>query len=235
MRVIIADDEETIRNGLARLIGRCDLDLEVVAVAENGRQALELVERHRPALLLMDINMPGLNGLEAIREIRRRDGRVKIIIISGYGQFEYAQQAMELGVSNYLLKPVDYRTLRDILARAAATVQEEETPAAPELARQVVDFIKSNYGENLTAQTLAEHFHTSPSNLTRMVKQRTGQSFTDYLNHLRLSAAKELLARGELSVGEVSERVGYSSQHYFSRVFKNYVGLTPQRYRSEGT
>lgn len=232
IRVIVADDEETIRGGLIRLIQGFDMGLEVVAAAENGWQALELVNRHKPELLLMDINMPGLNGLDAIREIRAADQRVKIIIISGYGQFEYAQRAMEMGVSSYLLKPVDYRAFRDILQKTVDSLTAREEMPQPDQATRLTDYIKSHYGEDLTTQALAERFHTSPSNLTRMVKQKTGQSFTDYLNHLRLCAAKELLRGSDLAVGEISERVGYSSQHYFSRVFKNYMGVTPQQYRS---
>ena len=232
LSVIVADDEETIRNGLIRLIQSYDMGLEVVASAGDGREALALVERYRPEILLIDINMPHMNGLDAIEEIRAVNQRTKIIIISGYGQFEYAQRALALGVFNYLLKPVDYKDFKGILQKAAECFASADELPPPDLGTQVADYIRSNYSQDLTAQALADKFHVSQSSLTRIVKQKTGRSFTDYLNETRIGAAKELLRSRDCTVGEVSEYVGYSSQHYFSRVFKNYTGVTPQRFRA---
>lgn len=232
LSVIVADDEETIRNGLIRLIRSYDMGLEVVASAADGREALELVARYRPEILLIDINMPHMNGLDAIEEIRRVDQRTKIVIISGYGQFEYAQRALALGVFNYLLKPVDYKDFKGILQKAAESFQTPGAQPLPDLGTQIADYIRSNHSQDLTAQALAERFHISQPSLTRIVKQKTGRSFTDFLNETRIGAAKELLLTRDCTVGEVAEQVGYSSQHYFSRVFKNYTGLTPQRFRA---
>ncbi|MEG1721151.1 MAG: response regulator, partial [Pseudoflavonifractor sp.] len=142
LSVIVADDEETIRNGLVRLIERCALDLEVVATAENGQQAVELCQKYRPRIVLMDINMPGMTGLDAIAAIRAGDPEVKIIIISGYGQFEYAQRALTLGVFNYLLKPVDYRDFKDILQKAMDALVAHNILPPPDLGTQVADYLR---------------------------------------------------------------------------------------------
>src|SRR5690554_5790997 len=97
-RVVIADDEITIRNGLKNLIESYDLDLHVVATVEDGKEAIEVIEEYLPEIILMDINMPFVNGLQVIARARELDKDSKIIIISGYDQFEYAQKALELGV-----------------------------------------------------------------------------------------------------------------------------------------
>lgn len=104
-RILIADDEEMVRDLLAKNIGRLALDVEVAAVASDGREAFELATRLKPDIVITDIAMPFLNGLELIRKMRENGIESKNIIISGYDEFDYARQAIALGVQNYLLKP----------------------------------------------------------------------------------------------------------------------------------
>ena len=116
-RAIIADDEEIIRNGLKNLIESYELDLTVIGSARDGEEALQLITEYQPEIILMDINMPFMNGLEVIEKAIELDRNAKIIIISGYGQFGYAQKALELGVFTYLLKPIDYINFKNILIK----------------------------------------------------------------------------------------------------------------------
>ena len=106
LKVIIADDERLI----CRLVqALCDwevLDMEVAGLAENGLEALALIERERPDILITDIRMPGCDGLELIRRAKELRPELEIVIISGYAHFEYAQTAIRYGVGNYLLKPI---------------------------------------------------------------------------------------------------------------------------------
>ena len=124
-RVMIADDEPKIRLGLKGQIDRMDVDAEVCAVAEDGEMALELAERERPDILLVDINMPFLNGLQFIEAMRRTRSDVKIIVITGYEKIEYAQSAVELDVHAYLLKPIDLKELKRVLQSAIAQLEQE--------------------------------------------------------------------------------------------------------------
>lgn len=244
LRVLIADDESVIRNGIAHLIKASGLDLTVAALAQDGEEAVEAVCRLDPEIIIMDINMPRLNGLQAIRKIRALSPDAKIIILSGYSDFSYAQQAIDLGVFKYLLKPLDFRSFSGILSQAmeAATkrlweksrLPHEEPAPARDKSVAALQYIREHFTDNtLTLSGVAQKFYLSPSYLTKIIKEKTSLSFTDYLNRLRIDLAEKLLSEEpEMTVNEIAERSGYSSQHYFSRAFKNYTGLSPMQYRS---
>ena len=246
IRAIIADDESIIREGLLHLTEQSGLDISVVALAEDGAQAVALARQFSPELVLMDINMPGLNGLSAIERIREIVPDAKIIIISGYDTFSYAQRALALGVFQYLLKPVDYRNFHQVLraavdayqARMLERVRLKEDALRPgqELPGAILDYIRLHLSdEQLSLGSAADYFHISQSYLTRIVKQKTGMPFTDYLNGLRIALARTLLTdpARDMNILEISRRVGYASQHYFSRAFKNHTGLSPSQYRKK--
>ena len=123
-RVIIADDEETIRNGLENLINSYDIGLNVIKKCKDGKESIEAIEKYKPEIIIMDINMPHINGLDVIDKVKDISPYSKIIIISGYDKFEYAQKAIELGVFNYLLKPIDIVKFKDILLEAKKSYSE---------------------------------------------------------------------------------------------------------------
>lgn len=245
-RLMIADDEETIRNGLKNLIESYELDLAAIYTAEDGRDAIEVIERLHPEIILMDINMPFVSGLDAIEKIKEIVPESKIIIISGYDQFEYAQRALELGVFSYLLKPIQYRGLKDIIKKAMDAYCErmleiskikenkEYSDQCTDIGNHILKFLKENFmNSELSLKHVSEQFHISSSYLTRIIKQKTGLSFTDYINSLRINMAKSLLQNIEdkYTISQISAMVGYNSQHYFSRAFKNYTGCSPNSFR----
>lgn len=247
-RVVIADDEETIRNGLKKLIESYELDLTVVGTAKDGEEALELINRYIPEVILMDINMPFMNGLQVIEKAREIDPNAKIIIISGYDQFEYAQKALELGVFSYLLKPIQFRDFKNIIVKAIDSYSDRmweinklkeidnDDGSHKLIGNQAINFIKENFAKNdLTLNYIADKLHISQSYLTKLIKQQTGINFTDYLNKLRINMAIKLLLDKEkgYTINEIASMTGYSSQHYFSRAFKNYMGLSPVQYKNK--
>lgn len=246
-RVVIADDEKTIRDGLKNLIESYDLDLHVMATLEDGKEAIGAIEKYRPEIILMDINMPYVNGLEVIKRARELDKDSKIIIISGYDQFEYAQKAVDLGVFSYLLKPIDYRFFKNIIIKAiedyshrvweASLIKdiERNNAGSEDIGNLAIDYIKENFSKNnISLHSMAENYHISESYLTKIIKQKTGLSFTDYLNRIRISIAINfLMDKNKIyTINEISLMVGYNSQHYFSRAFKNYTGFSPNQYRN---
>ena len=246
-RVLIADDEETIREGLKRLIESYDIGLSVIATAEDGEVAMNLINEYKPEIILMDINMPFINGLEIIEEIRKTDQNTKIIIISGYSQFDYAQKALDLGVFSYLLKPINYRDFKDILIKAMDSYSERmweisqikkdeaDFKHQDDIGNSAIIYIKENFSSpDISLNLLAEYFFVSQSYLAKMIKEKTGTNFTDYLNKLRIDMSINLLLDQSIqySIKDISERVGYNSQHYFSRAFKNYMGVSPNKYRN---
>lgn len=248
LRVLIADDEETIRNGLKNLIESYDIGLSVIATAEDGNIAMKLIEEYRPEIILMDINMPFMNGLEVIEKIRKTDQNTKIIIISGYDQFDYAQRALDLGVFTYLLKPINFRDFKDILLKAMdsyskrlweiSQIKQDETQfqAKDDIGNSAIQYIKENFSlKDISLNGLAEDLFISQSYLGKTIKEKTGVNFTDYLNKLRIDMAIKLLLDEEIdyAIKDIADMVGYNSQHYFSRAFKNYMGLSPNQYRTK--
>lgn len=124
-RLLIADDEESIREGVAEYIRRNCPAWEVAGVARDGREALTLCMKLLPDAVLTDITMPHMNGLEFLESLADILPDAKLLVLSGYDQFEYAVQAMRLGVSDYLLKPLDTAKLVDALDRFAAELESQ--------------------------------------------------------------------------------------------------------------
>lgn len=242
-RVIIADDEETIRNGLENLINSYDINLTVIKKCKDGKESIEAIEKYKPEIIIMDINMPHINGLDVIDKVKDISPYSKIIIISGYDKFEYAQKAIELGVFNYLLKPIDIIKFKDILIEAKKSYSERlweinqlnEDEIKSNSIDDCISFIQKNYSNSeLSLNLVAEHFFVSTSYLSKTIKNKTGHNFTDYLNKLRINRSIELLkSEKNYTIKEISDMVGYNSQHYFSRAFKNYTGKSPVQYKKE--
>lgn len=246
IRIVIADDEETIREGIKNLLIESGLDCTVEALAKDGEEALQLIEKIRPEIVLLDINMPKRGGLDIIETIMQMNPLCKILIISGYDEFEYAQRALKLGVFDYLLKPVNIATLKTTVKKAIDQYQSrlwevnrlnQQMAPVGEMERnldEVLPYIQKNYvNPDLSLQDLAEHFHTSSSYLSRLIKKNTGVSFLEILLQLRMEQAKKLLQEEKSHmIYEVATLVGYSSQHYFCRSFKEYTGVSPSDYRA---
>jgi len=245
IKLLIAEDEETERTGLKNLVESFGLGLHICAVAEDGQQALDLAKEFLPEILLVDINMPRLSGLEFIERLRSILPDSKVIIISGYGEFSYAQRAVELHVFRYLLKPVSHAELFNTLNRAMEAYTSRlwelnqigseltDAGASAQLPSRILHHIDTHYAdETMDLQSLAVLFSVSKSSLSRMIRQYTGKSFPTYLTDLRMKQAEHLLSdsRGRM-VYEVAGMVGYSSQHYFCKVFKEYTGFSPSEYR----
>src|SRR5471030_1026748 len=125
-KLIIAEDEELMRDGLAKLILNSDSGFQVVGQAEDGEQALQLVKETKPDVIITDISMPKLNGLGLVECVRDINPEIKVIIISGYDDFEYAQKAMRIGVQEYLLKPVLPEQIREILIKTREDIEKQQ-------------------------------------------------------------------------------------------------------------
>lgn len=237
-RLLIADDEEIILTGLSECLTQMNLDIEIVAKARNGLEVMKLIAEHRPEIVLMDINMPLLNGLETIERISKLYPDTICIILSGYNEFSYAQQAIALGVFRYLLKPVSIPELKKTLIEACDLVGKPvcmvpKQPDGEDIAYKVLEYILKNFSDStITLSRLADNYHISSSHLARMIKEKTNITFSEYLGGIRIAEAKKLLESSPSTpVGEIGEMTGFNSPHYFSRAFKSATGLAPLEYR----
>lgn len=235
LRVVIAEDEKYVRKGIVNRIDWHALGFAIAGEAETGTQALELVRAHDPAVLITDIRMPYMDGISVIQALRMEGFQTRCIIISGYGDFQYAQTAIRLNVTDYLTKPIVVEELRLLLARIRTEIEgegEAQAPVPPEGNDQIETirkYIHRNYAEDITGQGLAERFFISPSYLSHCFKQRMGIGISQYLEKVRIERAKALMRAG-YRAKKAGEMVGYTDASYFTRVFKRSMGLTPTQY-----
>ncbi|HJC23505.1 MAG TPA: response regulator [Candidatus Eisenbergiella merdavium] len=239
-KIVIADDEVWVGVGIKKMIGRSGLPFEVIAEAPNGIRAYEQVKELGPELLISDIRMPGLNGIELMKKLVEEENPVKVIFISGYAQFEYAQEACRMGAFDYLLKPVEEESLNAILERfcrlrenQAQPVVETEIGAGDPRIRKIISEINLRYTQKLSLGELADRYGLSIGHLSTLIKKETGMSYSEYITGKRMEDAKRLLQKEELSLEEISDMVGYHDYFYFTKVFKKYTGISPSVYRKK--
>ena len=264
IRLLIADDERLEREALVDMVSRRFVEHEIVTeVAENGRKAADTAILWEADLILMDIEMPGMNGLDAARAVLAQRPSCRVIFVTAYSLFQYAHEAVHLGACDYLLKPVDpdeleasiRRAIRQVEAErrleALAPVQQEPEPelSAPEaeeaphaesennqtalVMAHVRRYLEDNYMFDISLDSVGEILHISPAYLSAQFKKYQKMNFLDCLTELRINAAKELLNDPFRSSAEVASMVGYEDASYFARAFKKRTGVTPTQYRKQ--
>lgn len=244
--IIVAEDEELLLENLIRKIKQLPLPFKIVAASQTGIQALELVDEHRPDILITDIRMPVMNGLELIQKVHEFYPFIYSVIISGYSDFEYARKAITLNVSDYLLKPIDpdelLKTLSNILHKiqiktnAYLEVFNADTLRnTPEKIAVILhNFIVENYKNEINLNLIAQYLNYSPSYLTKIFVQQYGCTPSKYIISLRMQTAQKLLIHEpSLSVHQIGELIGYPDQGYFSRIFKKQTGVGPLDFRNQ--
>ena len=262
IRLLIADDEKLEREALAELVQRRFEREVVLEVAENGRKAADTAVLWGADLILMDIEMPGMSGLDAARAVLAQRPSCRVIFVTAYSLFQYAHEAVHLGACDYLLKPVDPDELEASVRRAMRPIEterkleelaaarpqpeqtetEEEAEDAPEegensqmalVMAHVRRYLEDNYMFDLSLDSVGEILHISPAYLSAQFKKYQKMNFLDCLTELRINAAKELLAAPFRSSAEVASMVGYEDASYFARAFKKRTGMTPTQYRRQ--
>jgi YesN/AraC family two-component response regulator len=181
--------------------------------------------------------MPEISGLELIEQIRQINENINIVILSGYADFAYAQQAIALGVIRYLLKPTNPEELIGILEDIRLSTATDAKPERPDeinnlLVRKAVRYIEERYAEPFSLKDLAEELFVSPNYLCELFKRHTGRNITEYLSDYRLRQAEKYLKQIACKVADVSTLVGYKDAKYFSTAFKKKYGMTPLEYRN---
>lgn len=236
LKVIIADDERIIRRTI-RLIGNWEeYNMEIVGEAQNGIEAVKLIQDMRPDVILLDMKMPGHSGDQVLEIISREKQKAAVIVISGYDDFQYARIALKYGAVDYILKPINRNELNQALKKISE--QYTKTPAAAnieprkEVVEQIKERIEADYAQDLSLSSLAEEYYMNKDVLSRLFKKKYGVNLTSYINEVRLTQAKAYLAAGYNSA-QSAELVGYHDGSYFSRVFKKYYGISPMKFIEE--
>lgn len=238
-KVFIADDEVWVTIGLKKMIEKSRMPFQVIGEAANGLVALEEIKERHPDVLITDIRMPGMDGLELVEQIRAINKEIKIVLISGYAEFKYAQKAIRMDVSDYLIKPIGYEQLEKVLRslfkmlNPTGVLMEEELKEEvnPTIIMKIVCEIQKDYTKNINLAALSEKYNISVGRLSTLLKEELGMPYSEYVALKRVQKAKELLKDEKMSIAEVGTEVGYSDYCYFTKVFKKIAGITPSKYR----
>ena len=242
MKVLVVEDEELIRKGIVLAVDWAAMDCVVVGEAANGVEALEAVERLNPSLIITDLKMPRMDGIEMLRCLRDRGNHVYVIILTAYDSFTYAQSALRLGAVDFLLKPFHDGDLEQAVTalRRRMGGAEREEPALPGLKKgdkskyvlEAMDYIGKHYQDpNISISDIALDLGISEGHLSRTFKKETDYTLLNYLTRYRIHKAMELLRDCRVKVYEVAAQVGYRDITYFSATFKRVTGVTPSEYQ----
>lgn len=260
-KVVIIDDEPIIVRGLQKAIKWEELDCSVVGTAGNGLDGMKIIRQEKPDILISDICMPKMDGLSMIAAMKSEFANMEVTILTGYRDFDYAQEAIRLGVCRFLLKPSKMgeleeavRTmLENLKARAVVDKKEEEpqeeavaeetsdeegeegldSAASSFIVKNALEFIEENYKERLKLADVADNVYVSQWHLSKLLNKYTGQNFSEILNNVRMDKAKKLLENPSLRIGDIAEKVGFLDMAHFSRVFKKQVGVSANEYRNK--
>lgn len=252
--VLIVDDESIDLEWLRRRVESYTEKLEVVAAVNSGFKALSILQEQSIQIMMTDIRMPIMTGLELAAKAKELQPRLKIVFISGHDDFAYAKQAIRMNAAAYLLKPVDDTELQELITELSDKLDqeygreeqdepmklplpltEEENSSDPSQTRQIVkairDYVEEQLENKITLKQVAAHFGFSPNYLGFLFREETGELFSDYLIRAKLVRACRLLHDPLLKIYEISDRIGYKNVLYFNRQFKKFKGMTPSEYR----
>lgn len=245
-KVVIVDDEHIIVEGLSKGIDWAKYNCEVVGTAGSGEEGMELIRELSPDILFTDICMGEMDGLTMVAGIRSEFPNLQVTILTGYRDFEYAQRAIRLGASRFLLKPSKMEELIEAIGGMTAKLDlikpgepadegDEETDAAASsyVVTRALNYMEKNYKEKLRLVDVAEKCFVSQWHLSKLLNKYEGIGFSDALNRIRVKKAEELLMDPTLRVSDIAEMVGFIDMAHFSRVFKKWAGCSANEYRNK--
>jgi YesN/AraC family two-component response regulator len=241
-KILLVDDERWVRTALKWTINKLNLPLQVIHECQNGLEALDWIKMNEVDLILTDIRMPVMDGLSLVKELSILNGAYEVIVISVHDEFQFIQQAMRSGVTDYLLKPIEENEIRVCLEKWLNKKSNKDDGGKQMLAEKdtlplstidrILEYIEKTPLDQITLKEAAESIHLNPSYLSQLFKQQLKKKFVDYITELRIEESKRLLQNTTLRMSEIAERVGYSDLAYFSNNFKRIVGSSPSEYRN---
>lgn len=245
-KVVIIDDEPIIVEGLAKVIDWKKYNCVLAGTAEDGASGIQTIRKERPDMIITDISMPGMDGLTMIAALKSEFSDMEICILTGFRDFDYAQKAITLGVTRYLLKPSKFGQIEEALETMTHNLKKKEPSylrdkkdenvqeegASSFIVNNAMEYMEKHYEEHLTLSEVAEQIYVSQWHLSKLLNKYMKKSFSEILNQIRVDHAKELLKDPSLRIGDIAEQVGFLDMAHFSRVFKKYEGISANEYRN---
>lgn len=246
-RLLLVDDEIEARDLLCNFFPWGESGFEVVAQKDNGADAMSYLSQNEVDVILCDIRMPKMNGIDLAKWVHMQSSKPLIIFLSAYKEFEYARKALDYGVRHYIVKPARYDELMKVFTdvkkeldeQASISMGNEIAPLPSEthdqssdLIRRIENYLESNY-QNASLKALSQLVHMNPNYLSQFFKQKTGCNFSEHLLKIKMKKAVELLSDPKIRISRISDLLGYTSPKNFTRSFRNHYHMTPNEYRKQ--
>ncbi|MBP3753708.1 MAG: response regulator [Lachnospiraceae bacterium] len=246
-KILVADDEPIELTVVEKIIKENLSGKAEIILASNGREAVDLYEKENCDIALLDIAMPGLNGLEAAEVIRVKHPGHVIIFLTAFDEFDYAKKAISVKALDYLLKPVDEKELILALEEALRQVENESKETGSEnktfdntefsemkmsaIRTKISEYLESRYMDDISLSDIAGELKYSDAYFSKVFKKCFNKGFIVYLTELRIEKSKILLEDIFVNIKDISAKVGFRDSNYYTKVFKRMEGLTPSEYR----
>ena len=238
LNVLLVDDEIIIRQGFIKLFDWQAHDCQVIGQASDGLEALSKIDELKPDIVIMDINIPIMNGLKVIELSRIKHPDTAFVIVSGYDDFSYCRQALKLKITDYILKPVNYEEFGNCIDNLKISLFEskKENKDSQQKDRMIVSitkYLQNHLQEDVSLNVLAQEFHLNAQYISQLFKSEIGVGFLNYLTNIRIEHAKKLLLSTDDAISDISDQCGYNDYRVFTKVFKKKEGITPSQFRRD--
>lgn len=246
-KILIVEDDSALRFIYSKKKVWSDCGFCIEDQAANGKDALALIEKKRYDLILTDIQMSFIDGIELLREMRARNIQSEVVLVSSYDEFEYARQGLVLGATDYILKPAEDNKLREMLLRVKEKLDSKQEIAkevkaaaksldiaVPEegMPHNICRYFSDNSDRIITLEEMSESFGFSKDYFGKLFKSNMVVSFNSLYSAVKIEKAKSLLKTGNYKNYEISDMLGYSTVDYFSKIFKEMTGVTPTQFKT---
>ena len=242
INVIVVEDEKRIARNIAKLIEETNPRYKVLEIFSNGEDAWNYIKEQPPQVVFTDISMPIMDGIQLASHIHAEKSFVRCVILSGYADFDYARSALQYGVANYLLKPINTEELQETLKKiemSLMAISEEITQnqsqanyKPEEIVALVKEYVQNHYASDISLATLSDNLGFSSSYLTKVFSKVEGTTPSKYIRDYRMGIAKQLLSEPNATIQSVCAAVGYPDPFHFSKSFKQVFGISPSEYRT---
>ncbi len=256
LKVLLVDDEAPILNNLNKVLPWEEMGMVVSGMARSGMEALRIAEEQQPDLVLCDIRMPVMDGLTFIGKLREMGLDSEVLLLSGYQEFDYAREAIRLGVKEYICKPIHYEELGDKVREIGVQIRSrqfkdklynsiplfQEIPALDhDSAKKTPDqqmslaaqYITERLNSDIGIEEVANKIGISSSYFCLLFKNHFSMTFVEYVTLQRIEAAKFMLVNSDKSITVIGTGIGYQERRYFTKVFQKQTGMSPKEYREQ--
>ncbi|MDO4482281.1 MAG: helix-turn-helix domain-containing protein [Bacillota bacterium] len=238
LRVLLVDDEIMIREGFKKLFDWEAHDCEVAGEAADGMEALAQIDALDPDIVIMDINIPVMNGLKVIQLSRIKHPDTAFVIVSGYDDFSYCREALRLKITDYILKPVNYEEFGSCIDNLKISLFNKNSSGETEqyeerTINKITRYMQEHLADDISLSVLSEEFYLSSQYISQLFKTEIGVNFLAYLTNIRMEKAKKLLLSSSLTIAEIAEQCGYGDYRVFTKVFRKTEGITPSQFRRD--